>query len=48
MRQVGLYLAQHLSTSPWPALATITVLSIALGWPNVIYMDDIRMDFQPA
>lgn len=37
LRQALLYLAQHVITSPWPALATVTVLSIALGWPNVIY-----------
>ena len=48
MRQAVSYLAQHLINSPWPALATATVLTIALGWPNVIYMDDIRMAFQPA
>lgn len=48
IRQAVSYLAQHLITSPWPAVAAVTVPAIALSWPNVIYMDDIRMYFQPA
>lgn len=46
--QVASHLAQQVITSPWVALAAVTVLPLALGWPNVIYMEGIPTDFQPA
>jgi hypothetical protein len=47
IRQALFHLAQHVNTSPWPALAATAVLTVALCWPNVIYMDGIPMAVQP-